>query len=132
MQRGDADLEEDDLDLVYLEVGGSGVVRLPGAVDVVLRVALVAAVRDGAAPTARRRQRRRRRHRRRRLATLDAASCCCCCCRLVTARSGGAHHSLTDLARVHLHVVLRHVNLHVHKSLPILIHNAYHKVPISR
>jgi len=40
----DADLEEDDLDLVYLKVAGGRVVRFAGAVDVVLRVAEVAAV----------------------------------------------------------------------------------------
>ena len=44
-----AHLEEDDLDFMNLEIGGGRVVRFAGTVDVVLRVAEVAAVRHGAA-----------------------------------------------------------------------------------
>jgi len=41
---GAADLEKDDLDLVYLEVGCGGVMWFASAVDVILRVAEIAAV----------------------------------------------------------------------------------------
>ena len=113
----DADLEEDDLDLVYLKVAGGRVVRFAGAVDVVLRVAEVAAVWDGAASTSGRRQRRRRRQRRQRLATVRGAGTCRSGSGsggLMTARAGStARHSSTDVRHVRLDMILSHVNLHV-------------------
>ena len=110
-----SDLEEDDLDLVYLKVAGTRVVLAGDRVYIVLRVAQVGAVRShAAAPAAAsaRRQRRRRRLRRQRRHLASACRTTGTC--HGRGRSGGrvrARPGREPARHARLDVILGHIHL---------------------